>query len=107
MWCNTTEGAKFWLSVLTELKNRGLQDMLICCCDGLTSFPAAIEAVYPNAKIQFCIVHLIRQSLRFVGWKDRKAVAADLKKIYGSALPWRKQKWRLQSLQIDGMRSFQ
>ena len=85
MWCNTTEGAKFWLSVLTELKNRGVQDVLICCCDGLTGFPAAIEAVYPNAKIQLCIVHLIRQSLRFVGWKERKAVAADLKQIYGSS----------------------
>lgn len=85
MWCNTTEGAKFWLSVLTELKNRGVQDVLICCCDGLTGFPSAIEAVYPNAKIQLCIVHLIRQSLRYVGWKERKAVAADLKLIYGSA----------------------
>ena len=85
MWCNTTEGAKFWLSVLTELKNRGVQDVLICCCDGLTGFPAAIEAVYPNAKVQLCIVHMIRQSLKFVGWKERKAVAADLKKIYGSA----------------------
>jgi len=85
MWCNTTEGAKFWLSVLTELKNRGVQDVLICCCDGLTGFPAAIEAVYPDAKIQLYIVHLIRQSLRFVGWKERKAVAADLKLIYGSA----------------------
>jgi putative transposase len=85
MWCNTTEGAKFWLSVLTELKNRGVQDVLICCCDGLTGFPAAIEAVYPNAKVQLCIVHLIRQSLRFVGYKERKAVAADLKLIYGSA----------------------
>ena len=85
MWCNAAEGAKFWLSVLTELKNRGVQDVLICCCDGLTGFPAAIEAVYPNAKIQLCIVHLIRQSLRFVGWKERKAVAADLKTIYGAA----------------------
>lgn len=85
MWCNVTEGAKFWLSVLTELKNRGVQDVLICCCDGLTGFPDAIEAVYPNAKIQLCIVHLIRQSLRFVGYKERKAVAADLKLIYGSA----------------------
>ncbi len=85
MWCNTTEGAKFWLSVLTELKNRGVQDVLICCCDGLTGFPAAIEAVYPHAKVQLCIVHLIRQSLRFVGYKERKAVAADLKLTYGSA----------------------
>ena len=85
MWCNTTEGAKFWLSVLTELKNRGVQDVLICCCDGLTGFPAAIEAVYPHAKVQLCIVHLIRQSLRYVSWKDRKALAADLKRVYGAA----------------------
>jgi len=85
MWCNVTEGAKFWLSVLTELKNRGVQDVLVCCCDGLTGFPDAIEAVYPQAKVQLCIVHLLRQSLRFVGWKERKAVAADLKQIYGSA----------------------
>lgn len=85
MWCNTTEGAKFWLSVLTELKNRGVQDVLICCCDGLTGFPAAIEAVYPHAKIQLCIVHLIRQSLRYVSWRDRKALAADLKRVYGAA----------------------
>src|SRR5580658_11272793 len=75
LWMSENEGAKFWLSVLTELKNRGVQDVLICCCDGLTGFPAAIEAVYPNAKIQLCIVHLIRQSLRVVGWKERKAVA--------------------------------
>lgn len=84
MWCNTTEGAKFWLSVLTELKNRGLQDVLICCCDGLTGFPAAIEAVYPQAKIQLCVVHLVRQSLRYVSWKERKILAADLKQIYGA-----------------------
>lgn len=85
MWINVTEGAKFWLSVLTELKNRGVHDVLICCCDGLTGFPDAIEAVYPKAKIQLCIVHLLRQSLRYVGWKERKAVAVDLKQIYGSA----------------------
>jgi putative transposase len=85
MWCNETEGAKFWLSVLTELKNRGVKDVLICCCDGLTGFPAAIEAVYPKAKVQLCIVHLVRQSLRFVSWKERRVVAADLKKIYGAS----------------------
>jgi transposase-like protein len=85
MWCNTTEGAKFWLSVLTELKNRGVQDVLICCCDGLTGFPSAIEAVFPKAKIQLCIVHLIRQSLRYVNWRHRKELAADLKQIYGSS----------------------
>jgi putative transposase len=85
MWCNVTEGAKFWLSVLTELKNRGIHDVLICCCDGLTGFPDAILAVYPKAKTQLCIVHLIRQSLRYVNWKDRKELAADLKRIYGAA----------------------
>jgi putative transposase len=85
MWCNATEGAKFWLSVLTELKNRGVQDVLICCCDGLTGFPDAILAVYPKAKTQLCIVHLIRQSLRYVNWKNRKELAADLKRIYGAA----------------------
>ncbi len=84
LWCNITEGAKFWLSVLTELKNRGLADVLIFCCDGLTGFPQAIEAVYPHAKVQLCIVHLVRQSLRFVSWKDRKIIAADLKRIYGA-----------------------
>lgn len=84
MWSNTSEGAKFWLAVLTELKNRYVQDVLIFCCDGLTGFPAAIEAVYPNAKVQLCIVHLVRQSLRFVGWKERKAVADSLKQIYSA-----------------------
>jgi transposase-like protein len=85
MWSHVTEGSKFWLSVLTELKNRGLHDVLICCCDGLTGFPAAIEAVYPKAKVQLCIVHLVRQSLRYVSWKDRKAIAADLRLIYSAS----------------------
>lgn len=76
------EGAKFWLKVLTDLKTRGLQDIFIACCDGLKGFPQAIEAVYPNTQVQLCIVHLIRNSLRYVPWKDSRAVAADLKKIY-------------------------
>ena len=76
------EGAKFWLKVLTDLKNRGLKDILIACCDGLKGFPQAIEAVYPQTQVQLCIVHLIRNSLRYVPWKDSKAVAADLKPIY-------------------------
>ena len=84
MWIAQNEGAKFWLGVLTELQNRGLQQVYIFCVDGLTGFPEAIEAVYPRAKIQLCIVHQIRQSLKFVGWKERKAVAADLKLIYGA-----------------------
>lgn len=85
LWLAETEGAKFWLSVLTELKSRGLQDILIACIDGLKGFPEAIEAEYPQTKIQLCIVHMVRNSLKFVSWKDYKAVTADLKKIYQSA----------------------
>jgi transposase-like protein len=80
-----SEGAKFWLKVLTELKNRGLKDILIACCDGLTGFPQAIESLYPQTQVQLCIVHLIRNCLRYVPWKDAKAVAADLKPIYQAA----------------------
>lgn len=80
-----SEGAKFWLKVLTDLKNRGLKDILIACCDGLKGFPQAIEAVYPQTQVQLCIVHLIRNCLRYVPWKDSKAVAADLKPIYRAA----------------------
>ena len=82
MWFQRTEGAKFWLQVLTDLKTRGVQDVLVCCVDGLTGFPEAIEAVYPQAWVQTCLVHLVRSSLRFVPYKDKRNVAADLKKIY-------------------------
>mgnify|MGYP001366397032 CR=1 FL=1 len=85
LWIAQAEGAKFWLQVLTELKNRGVADIFIACVDGLTGFPEAIEAVFPQTQIQLCIVHMIRNSLRFVSWKDRKAVAADLKTIYRAA----------------------
>jgi len=84
LWMAETEGAKFWLSVLTELQNRGLKDIFIAAVDGLKGFPEAINTVYPLTKIQLCIVHMVRNSLKFVSWKDRKAVAADLKKIYSS-----------------------
>ncbi len=84
LWLAETEGAKFWLSVLTELHNRGLKDIFIAAVDGLTGFPEAINTVYPQTKIQLCIVHMVRNSLKFVSWKDRKAVAGDLKKIYRS-----------------------
>ena len=84
LWLAETEGAKFWLSVLTELKNRGLDDVLIACVDGLSGFPEAINTVYPQTRIQLCIVHMVRNSLKFVSWKDRKDVAADLKQIYKS-----------------------
>ncbi|KXO10587.1 Mobile element protein [Marinobacter excellens LAMA 842] len=85
LWLAETEGAKFWLSVLTELKNRGLEDILIACVDGLKGFPDAIAAEYPQTKVQLCIVHMVRNSLRYVSWKDYKAVTADLKQIYQSA----------------------
>ena len=82
MWVGATEGAKFWLGILTELKNRGMKDMFIACVDGLKGFPEAIEAEYPETKVQLCIVHMVRNSLRYVSWKQRKEVAGDLKKIY-------------------------
>jgi putative transposase len=82
LWFQQTEGAKFWLAVLNELKQRGVSDVLVCCVDGLKGFPEAIEAVFPHAWVQTCIVHLIRQSLRFVPDKHRRAVAKDLKPIY-------------------------
>jgi putative transposase len=85
IWLERTEGAKFWLKVVNELKNRGLQDIFIACVDGLKGFPDAIEAVYPKTEVQLCIVHMIRNSLRFVPWKERKQVAADLKKVYRAA----------------------
>ncbi len=85
MWISENEGAKFWLSVLTELQNRGVQDILIACVDGLSGFPDAINTAFPNAKIQLCIVHMVRNSLKFVPWKDYKAVTKDLKLIYTSA----------------------
>ncbi|MEH8124084.1 IS256 family transposase [Aeromonas allosaccharophila] len=85
LWLAETEGAKFWLSVLTELKNRGLEDILIACVDGLKGFPDAIAVEYPQTKVQLCIVHMVRNSLRYVSWKDYKAVTADMKQIYHSA----------------------
>ena len=85
LWSSANEGAKFWLAVLTELKNRGLRDVYIVCTDGLKGFPQAIETVFPKTEVQTCIVHLIRASLNYVSWKERKAVAADLKPIYRAA----------------------
>ena len=85
IWVQTSEGAKFWAGVLAELANRGVRDVLIVCCDGLTGFPEAIEATWPQAVVQTCVVHLIRASLRFVPDSDRRAVAAALKAIYTAA----------------------
>ena len=90
LWLSENEGAKpvlsgaegFWLSVMTELKNRGIKAVFVACVDGLTGFPDAIGAVFPQTQVQLCIVQRVRNSLRFVAWKDRKLIAADLKKIY-------------------------
>jgi putative transposase len=82
LWIEQTEGAKFWLRVMTELKNRGVADVLITVVDGLKGFPEAISAVFPQAQVQTCIVQLIRYSMEFASWKERKAVAGALKAIY-------------------------
>jgi transposase-like protein len=79
------EGAKFWLQVVTELRNRGVQDIFVACVDGLKGFPEAIEAVFPHTSVQLCIVHMVRHSLNYVSWKRRAEVAADLKRIYQSS----------------------
>ena len=84
LWIAQNEGAKFWLQVITDIKNRGVQDIFIACVDGLKGFPDAINAVFPKAQIQLCIVHLLRRSLNYVPWQDRKAIAKDLKPIYTS-----------------------
>ena len=84
MWISENEGSKFWLSVLTDLQNRGMKHMLIACVDGLKGFPEAITATFTDAKIQLCIVHMVRNSLKFVPWKDYKEVTRDLKSIYQS-----------------------
>ena len=84
LWVAQTEGAKFWLQVVTELKNRGIQDIFIACVDGLKGFPEAIETIYPNTTVQLCIVHMVRYSLNYVTWKYRKDLASDLKSIYGA-----------------------
>lgn len=84
MWIAENEGAKFWLNVLTELQNRSVKDILIACVDGLKGFPDAINTVYPDTRIQLCIVHMVRNSVKFVPWKDYKPVTNDLKQIYQS-----------------------
>jgi putative transposase len=82
LWTSAAEGAKFWLNVLTELKNRGVRDIYLVCVDGLKGFPQAIESIFPKAQVQLCIVHMVRASLNYVTWQDRKKVVADLKPIY-------------------------
>lgn len=84
LWIAETEGAKFWLNVITELKNRGLNDIFIACVDGLKGFPEAIQSVYPQTMVQLCIVHMVRNSVRYISWKDRKEICQDLRKIYNA-----------------------
>jgi putative transposase len=85
MWTSANEGAKFWLQVLTDLRNRGVQDIFIACVDGLRGFPDAIQTVFPKTEVQLCIVHLVRASLNYVSWKQRRAAATDLRRIYRAA----------------------
>ena len=84
LWISETEGAKFWLGIISEIKNRGVEDIFIACIDGLKGFPEAINAVFPQTRIQLCIVHMIRNSTKYVSWKERKAICTDLKNIYGA-----------------------
>jgi putative transposase len=84
LWIDGSEGAKLWLNILTELRNRGVQDILIACCDGLKGFPDAIESVFPQTVVQTCIVHMIRNSLRYVSWKDRRKLAQELRPVYSA-----------------------
>jgi putative transposase len=85
LWTSPSEGAKFWMNVLTELRSRGVKDIHLVCVDGLKGFPQAIESIFPHAQVQLCIVHLVRSSLNYVTWQDRKKVVADLKPIYRAA----------------------
>jgi putative transposase len=85
MWMSQSEGAKFWLAVFTELQNRGVKDIFIACMDGLTGLPEAVETLYPQTRVQLCMVHMVRNSLKYVSYKHRKEVAADLKLVYGAA----------------------
>lgn len=111
MWLSINEGAKFWLSVITKLKNRGVQDILIACVDGLKGFPEAINAIFPKTQIQLCIVHMVRNSLKYVSYKNRKEIAQDLKNIYTAlndqeaqkALAVFKEKWDKTHPAISGL----
>jgi putative transposase len=85
LWIARNEGSKFWLSIMTDLKNRGVEDIFIACCDGLTGLPEAINAIFPQTIVQLCIVHVIRNSLKYVAWKDYKFITKDLKKIYAAS----------------------
>ena len=101
MWIQQTEGAKFWLQIITELQNRGVEKIFIACVDGLSGFENAIHSVFPKTIVQRCIVHMVRQSLNYVSWQDRKELAGDLREVYTAptedaakqALDWFADKW--------------
>ena len=103
MWTSENEGAKFWLQVVTELKNRGLKDIFIACVDGLKGFPEAIESIFPKVQVQLCIVHMVRHSLNYVSWKQRKEVAADLSKQSTKLQQWNWLRRTLKPLRSNGM----
>ena len=84
IWIGENEGARFWLKVCNELKNRGVEDILIVCIDGLKGFPDAVHTVFPQTRIQLCIIHQIRSTIKYVSYKDQRAFLADLKKVYGA-----------------------
>ena len=103
IWMTTNESSKFWLTVMTELQNRGVKDIFIACCDGLTGFPEAIETVFPQTRVQLCIVHMVRNSLRYISYKDRKAVATDLKKIYAANTESEAGHWTLKRRNLHNL----
>ena len=100
IWLGTAEGSRFWAGVLAELRNRGIKDVLFVCCDGLNGLPDAIEATWPKAKVQTCVIHLIRASMKYVSWKDRKKAAAAMRPIY-TALNEAAAKAALENLRRD------
>ena len=102
MWFQETEGAELWMQVLTDLKQRGVRDILIACVDGLTGFPEAIEAIFPKTTVQTCIVHLIRASLKYVPRREREQVARDLKPIYPAMMPTRPKPSSRRSMRSGG-----
>lgn len=85
LWLGAQEGAKFWANVLTQVRNRGVKDILILCCDGLTGLPAAVNSIYPETVVQTCVVHLLRSAMRYASYKDRKSMAKDMRPIYTAA----------------------
>ena len=103
LWIEQTEGAKFWMRVMTEIRSRGTTDVLIAVVDGLKGFPEAITAVFPDTVVQTCIVHLIRYSMQFASWKERKAIAKDFKPIYAAPRP--PQRPSMPSRKVPGARS--